>query len=268
MATHLDWFTSNLKDRGTGDLRISVNPYPFRYLDFHDAADATAKLIADGHGKIFIAFSGGADSEYVVRTFHRNGIEASILIIETDGNRKELENADIVCQQLGITPIKIRMSDAEYLKEYLQITKKISGRGLFSVPTVVSANIARENGGVCVTGEHVIDVDKKNDKVFFGVNDWDFYGECLIGDRYVIPFFIYTPQICYSMMKSIDQTQPLKLAKSILYDLPCKEIYQYEFPDSFNRVFSYINRSNIIEARKDHVSLEGLVDTLEDYIIK
>jgi len=244
MSTHQNWFRSNIQERLTDpsvDLKLILNLYPFMEMSFHDAADYTATLIAKTHKTIYVSFSGGADSEYTLRVFHRNGIHVTPIIIKTTGNVEELSYAFKCCIELDYEPIVIDVTDQEFLKRYFNIVKTISGFGIYCIPSIIACEYARDNDGVLIIGEHLIDTDKMKNNITPGANEWDFYNECFVGEQYNIPFFNYTVELTYAMISAIDN-MPLNVFKADLYGTELRPIIDYKFSDNFNYVRHRINR--------------------------
>lgn len=237
MATHNNWLTSNIDERlqlKTVDLHVRLIPYPFRQMPFHKAADFTARLIAENHEKIFVALSGGADSDFVTRCFHRCGIEFTPIIVKTSGNAKELSYAFATCEELNIKPVVIDLPDDKYLEFYFEnVVKRIHGYGIYAVPSIIACEHARNNGGVLIIGEHMLDTDKHNGNIVPGVNEWDFYNECFIGEDYSIPFFLYTIELTYAMLIAIEAGIAIDKFKAKLYNVKHRPIMEYEFSEKF-----------------------------------
>ena len=123
MATENDWVDTNIYERcliPNLSFHVRLRPYPFREMKFQDAADYTAKRIYEKHKKIYVALSGGADSEFVVRVFHRNNIPFDVIIVKTSGNFKELQYAFKTCKELSIEPIIIDLDNSQYLSIYYE----------------------------------------------------------------------------------------------------------------------------------------------------
>jgi hypothetical protein len=266
MSTHQNWFRSNIRERLTDfsvDLKLDLNPYPFIEMSFHEAADYTVKLIAKAHDNIYISLSGGADSEYTLRSFVRNNIPVTPIIVETNGNPIELREAYRICEELNTIPIVLKIADDDYLRWYLRIVKEINGYGIYCIPSILACEYARDNDGVVVIGEHLIDTDKLKNKITPGANEWDFYNECFVGEKYTIPFFNYTTQLAYAMIKRIEDVT-LDQFKSELYGTKRRSIVEYKFCNKFNHVKSIINslRKNYPNAHVDLGSKEEFLNVL------
>jgi vacuolar-type H+-ATPase subunit F/Vma7 len=263
MSTHLNWFKSNIADRlkdPSTDLKLELNPYPFEIMEFHDAANYTAKLISQAHNNIYIALSGGADSEYTLRAFQRNHINVTPIIVVTEGNNEELQYAYRVCKELDIKPTILNIPDDQYLTWYYKIVKDISGLGIYCIPSIVACEYAKEHSGVLVIGEHLIDTDKLSNKITPGANEWDFYNECFVGEEWTIPFFNYTVELTYAMIDRIEDV-PLNIFKSALYGTELRPIMDYKFSDKFMSVRNVINRTRK-QTPNPHVDLGSKEDFL------
>ena len=87
MFTKNNWLYSNIKQRiidPSIDLFVNVNlkNITVKKLFFEDACDYNANQIKSNYDKkIYIAFSGGMDSEKIVRVFHRNKIDFLPIIV-------------------------------------------------------------------------------------------------------------------------------------------------------------------------------------------
>lgn len=243
MSTHLNWFRSNITERLTDptvDLKLELNPYPFEVMSFHEAADMTAKLISRSHDNIYISLSGGADSEYTLRSFARNNIPVTPIIVETSGNLLELPYAHRACKELGIEPVILHIPDDEFLRKFYKIVKRINGYGIYCIPSIVACEYAKERNGVLIIGEHLIDTDKLDNKITPGANEWDFYNECFVGEEWTIPFFNYTVELTYAMIERIEDV-PLNEFKANLYGTAIRPIMDYSFSDQFVSVRNVIN---------------------------
>ena len=94
MPTHNNWFENNIKDRlkfKDKDLQIKIKRSFVKKMNFHEASDYTAKNINDIGLPIYISYSGGLDSEYVVETFLRNKIPFNVIVVDSGGNKEEIK---------------------------------------------------------------------------------------------------------------------------------------------------------------------------------
>jgi hypothetical protein len=253
MTTHNNWIESNIRFRlcvPSADYELYIRPYPFKEMSFHDAADYTAKLIYENNKNIYVSYSGGADSDFVVRCFHRNKIPFNVIIVRTSGNNEELSYAFKTCEELNIKPIILELSDRKYLEMYFEFVMKIiHGYGIYAVPGIFACQYAKKNDGILITGEHLMEGEKADKSGSFTIrpasNEWDFYNEAFVGEEYNIPFFMYTIELIHAMTKAMHNRDPISKFKSDLYGIEHRPIMTYKFSQEFEIVAERINMSRM-----------------------
>jgi hypothetical protein len=256
MSTHNNWVKQNLnerRDNPAASFKVEINPYYYKEMSFHDAADYTAKLISEKHDKLYLALSGGADSDFVLHCFQRCNLPINVVIVKTTGNDEELSYAYKSCEKFKIDPIILELSDKEYLNIYYEeVIKKIFGYGIYSVPSIVACRYAKENDGVLIIGEHMIEGQKPDEtgvvRMRPAFNEWDFYNEFLIGEEWNIPFFNYTLELACAMIGSIN-SDPIDVFKANLYGIEHRPIIDYKFSDDFMKVKTVIDHSKMRTAQ-------------------
>lgn len=163
-------------------------------MNFHEAAIYTARLVAARNEKIFVAYSGGSDSEYVMEVFLNGGIPITPIIVRHPALEEENIYALDYCKDRDLKPKIIELNDDQYVAIYKRyIVDAFGGIGCYSVAPVVAA-LHVGNEGILVTGDHFID-DK--DVAMCNGNDWDYYVEHYTNS---VIFFNHTPEIVYAMM--------------------------------------------------------------------
>jgi hypothetical protein len=191
-TTHGDWIWFNLGEREFDkvvDFKVGMMLKSCQHLSFHDAVDYTANLIP---GPRYVALSGGADSEFVCRAFHRNKIDFTPIIVYTKANNIEIENAIKLCEELKIEPIILRVDPDEFLYEFItQIYRPLNGVGIWSTPVVIAAKYIKDKEGYLITGDHHMDVHNYSNVGVIDCDEWEFYGGVLY-PRKTINFFDYT----------------------------------------------------------------------------
>lgn len=237
MIVKNNWFQENLGERlneylfaddkllmePCKDFDAKFNLYEFREKSFDDAVDEACKEISEKYDNLFLAYSGGMDSEFVLRAFHRNGIKITPLIV-CCGNEYENEYAYETCEELGIEYIKIEVTEEVFLNWwYSCIKKKFNGTGINSVQLLFAAEVATQRKGTLITGEHLLG---QGDEIIEEENfsfscEWDFYTDHNFKDLNIIPFFLYTPELTYSMFP-LEENGFWNDYKSKLYKIPSR----------------------------------------------
>lgn len=245
MLTKNNWIQTNLKNRFTdpaSDFHISIRPYKFKDMSFQESADFTCLEIAKDFDNLFLALSGGMDSDFVLRCFHRNDVKIQPIIVSCC-NEGENEYAYRLCDELRITPIVIKINEEEFLKFYEEhIYKKFNGVGYNSTQMLVAAKIAEEFQGCLVTGNHFIGDgdDMITDEIYLISNEWDCYS---FSSSKTIDFFLYTPEIFYALMPR--EYVMWNIHKQKTYGIPYREKMRPNYSDETIKKLKDMSRNRI-----------------------
>lgn len=246
MIYHSDWLYHNLDDRLNDKLipfKFGISLHKFKKMNFHEAADYTANEITKKYNNIYLSFSGGADSEYVLRTFARNNIKIIPIIILIDNlDNIEIQNAFNVCEELHITPKIINISESNFFKDFYERSyKKSKIVGIRAYPKIIAADIV--NNGVLLSGDYLIDDHTPDIQAY----DWDFMTDILT-DTKCINFYCHNIEIFYSMISFDDRG--FNYYKYNMYGLKEREKSKFEFSNSFDEfLHKLIERKNSLPNR-------------------
>jgi hypothetical protein len=204
MKTKNDWINGNIAERITdprSSFNITLNPYPFKKLDFNSAVKLTVNEISNSYSNLYLALSGGYDSEFTLRAFHKMNIPITPIIV-CYANKAEREFAYKVCVELQIKYLEIHITDDDYLNYYTEnIYKKFNGAGHNATQSGFAAEYVATNGGTLIICNHLIgEYGIISDDEFASSSEWDFYLENIYPDTNIINFFLYTAELAYSMM--------------------------------------------------------------------
>lgn len=253
MITHENWFNTNIRDKLTNinfELKLQWNLKPFKKMRFHEAADYTAKLIAKQTNKpIYIGLSGGYDSEYTLSTFMRNNIKVIPLIVTCDGNQTETAYAFHFCRINNLEPKVLHMSDKDLLRVYLRdIVGKMRAKATNMVATVYACDHVTSMNGIFISSDHLFtdgfETVQSNDA--FCVAEHDDYLYALFPETEALQFFMYTPELCQSMIESLtteDLTWPE--AKWELYGLTFRPKIKYKYSDKILYAMNGVQGKNL-----------------------
>ena len=152
----------NDKDNFIVDFSTPITPT--QILDFKTACLQVAEEIEStlNGQRLFVAMSGGCDSETVANTFYQLKIPFTPIIHETYYLGLEAYYADTWwakrwCKDKGIEPIIKRSTFPEMFAENKPIADRIKGRKLYPIQNAVLANYAKSQGGVLVNGQAFIE---------------------------------------------------------------------------------------------------------------
>jgi hypothetical protein len=250
MLTKSNWLHTNLAKRFVNravSFDMGIDLYPFRDMPFQEAADYTCREIAKDHSNLYLALSGGMDSDFVLRCFHRNGIDIHPIIIVC-GKQTENEYAYAVCNELRITPTIVEVTEERFIQYYDEhIYKKFNGVGYNATQVIFVAEIVEKLGGTLITGNHFMGDgdDMITEDVYLISNEWDFYTDyCFAGSKN-IDFFLYTPEIAYAMMPR----------EFITWNRHKQKIFEIEYRDKMRPVYSEATTAKIKDMASKRIPL-------------
>ena len=207
-----NWISTNLLERSENsavDFKLTINPTPILPGTFNEHCDRLAKEIFIQDTNLFLMFSGGIDSEYVLNVFIRNQIPIKPVLIVTPYNKKELVFAIRKLKTENISPIIV-----EYTEEKIWpiITKYCKNHNWYASPWYALLNHAAgqfTDQGTVITGD--------GEPILFFADDdgfkWpglrynyilesQFYLMCHVSQK-IINFFLYDKQMYYSLLNEL-----------------------------------------------------------------
>jgi len=242
MITKNNWIHWKMKP----EFHATLKPYPFKKLNFESAVKLTIQEIDKNYSNLYLALSGGADSEFALRAFHKAGVVITPIIV-CFGNEKENEYALRTCDELSITPVQINLSSDEYINYfYTHIHQnKFKSFGYHATQVFLAAEYASKNNGTLITGNHLCgDGDEViEDLEFANMCEWD----CYLGFTHPhiphIDLFLYMPELAYSMLPStldngtLWRDHRLKLF-NIEYRTKIKALYPADVVDELRKMYN------------------------------
>ena len=240
---HKDWLEISLTK---GDHNNFVNEFTTTFnlrdaveiLPFQTAADVAAKVIASQYNNLYLALSGGLDSEFVAEVLLRNQINFTPVVISGPWNQLETWYAFNFCDNHNLTP---KILDYNESSSYHSLIKRIGSYSVrLQLPfllTMLPLVIANEiEDGHLINGSGEIFYDSKSYHEPTGsLLNFVSYNHCLEiehGRRHPGAFFSYTPELFRAGIADIDITKNSQVAKSQLYNIPFR-------PKMHNEMFGY-----------------------------
>jgi hypothetical protein len=188
-----------------------------KLLPLDDAAIQTAREIYDRYKNIYVAMSGGADSEYVAKSFKAAGVPFKAIMMVSRMNTFYGEwYADRFCKENNIELIKYQVSAEDLLAYGKSTLMRIRGISWFGVTVNLVANEVERLGGYMVTGaipsyhpDPNLGIDKAEpgfDETFRGFmfDECDFYIELVNPDKHPWAFFYWSPEMLASVVNAWD----------------------------------------------------------------
>lgn len=203
MLTHNNWLTSNIKERLKNKetpLQVTLLPEKITTNSFEEAAELVLQSIPKQN--LYLALSGGTDSDYVFYLLIKNNIKFTPIIVYYEVNSLEFQYAMHSCTQNNIKPIIISLVEDSYIKLLIKkVYIGIGGKAIYSLANILIGEYVKNNKGLVITGQDFVCGDRYKCNMEFNVHD--FYIDS-VDDTIEIPFFLYNTDILYHAVKLFD----------------------------------------------------------------
>jgi hypothetical protein len=175
--------------------------------DFKSECYATARLIRDTTtGPLTLLFSGGVDSEVVLRSFHDQGIPINVAICQFNNNLNifDISYAIVCCNQLNVPYKLVQLDILKFLEQ--EVFDYCTRVNLSSPELSTSMWLADQVDGIPIGGSGDSPIEKHMNKWYLYEKE---YGCCwyrhffMTGkERMAVPrFFQYTPELLLSFIQ-------------------------------------------------------------------
>lgn len=137
------------------DFDVYLRPTgPSRIVSVEEAGNRVAQELYETYGNIYVAMSGGIDSEWVAKCFHRQGIPFTPIIYEAeDLQYMDTHWAIKWCEDNGITPVAYKDYIPTFSNRIAETASKLCCRNPGGPATVKPlGDYVAERGGALVTG--------------------------------------------------------------------------------------------------------------------
>ena len=202
----MSWLSTNIHTRWqnpNSDFYAVIHKSQFERVPFDTAVDDVIKSIA--HEKIFVAFSGGYDSEFIIRRLHRQKVDFVPILIDLEGLEIERFFAYKALRELKIEAKVLKLSLSDFLKIYYKkIYKTINGTAWPSAQ-YLACEYAVNHNGLFVDGGHILgDGDDLVAQHNYYLPEWDFYCSTLFPQAKICNFFLHNPAIAYASLDAVN----------------------------------------------------------------
>ena len=203
-------------------------------MSFDQACNQTAHEIYAKYPRIYLALSGGCDSENIANVLYRNRIPFVPVIVIYDHivNNHQPENAYALqwCQQHGIVPQFVSSKDfVESMEEktaWLNIKPRL-GYGL--ITAMLLTKFVNQRDGHLVTG-YQLEYYPDNEQMTylepqlgsyqgFVIEESDFYIDAIGPDQQPYAFYYWSPEIVAAFVNQWNTDLTMQQNKSLIYNV-------------------------------------------------
>ena len=246
MASKNNWFTTNINKRtidNLEDFEIKIAPYEFVDRGFYKNCELLAVELYEKYKNLHLCYSGGSDSEFVLKTFTDLGLSITPVIILTPYNHRESSYAFKYCKENNIKFEVLEYSSEDAIQK---MKEKTLGKGLFSLlggmPMMICDEVNKA-GGKLLTGYgdpfSILPavVPNHNISTTLEFSEWDYYLDAY-DDSHPSGFFTYDLAVLYSLINEISYTEQISIAKCNLYKVEprIKLFYDEELYKTFREM--------------------------------
>jgi hypothetical protein len=221
----MKWFSLSLDDQKfevTFRRRAKV-----LYQDFFIAADhAVQQLRKEFPGPLYLALSGGIDSEFVANTLVRNQIAFTPIIVKTE-NHNSIESwyAEYWCKNNGIEPTILIQSEQDLANRFVKFFQTMMQLDNFTqVEVLLAYEYASQQNGHCIYGAG--DMNPNSNGEFYSTSI-DFISDLVNVGNHPTSFFMYTPELALSYITKFDKTLNEQYNKLSFYGVPARPKIDY-----------------------------------------
>jgi hypothetical protein len=247
--THNNWFKT-LISNDLKEFKIEFKRYTNKRMSINDAADYTANLISKLGKKIYISYSGGLDSEFVVDVFRRNNLEFTAFGGANPFATEEFEYAKYYCEKNNIKLLKFFISKEQAIK-YAALIMKKKRVDIFPnliVPIFAASKLDTTDAIILDGGCHPL---SEPEYLPFNINQNEFFVEILL-NKSVIHFFNFTQEIHDAFLyESDDISLDTQRLKTKLYNLPYRPKLHSVLPESTEELEEYNSQIKKIISSKE-----------------
>lgn len=190
---------------------VTIDPPTRPIKSYYEETVIAAEMIwAQKQGTLYLCYSGGLDSEYVLSVFRHLKMKIKPVIMRTAYNSHETVYAFEYCKNNNIKPIVIELDYDKFVEsgQVLEIAKKMK-----SAAWQLSANmwLASQLDGTVITGNDPPHMRKKKDGLWYLDEEEIIHSQFRYFKKYGVygtPFFLsYTPELMLSFL--LDPTMRL-----------------------------------------------------------
>jgi hypothetical protein len=238
------------------NLRVMFNQQADKIIPFDQACDQTAQEIYSQHKNLYVALSGGCDSENVANAFRRNNIPFTpiILIYDNVEDQEQLTESSYAihwCKKNNVEPLIIHSQDFIDSLEERAVFLEVRPRLFFgSITTALLKKTMESINGLLITGyqlEYYPDHEQMTylepqlgDYVGFVMEETDQYLETICPNRHPWGFHYWSPDILAAFVNEWDTNMTMQENKANIYKVPYRPKMGY--PSDILSEEKYSNR--------------------------
>lgn len=232
----------------------------FKHINKNDAIDHTVHQLSK-LDNLFVGFSGGIDSEFVVKCLHERGVPFTPVIVDFQINGAEVWYAYYWCKKHNVIPLIIKLSPGEMRNSFSQICDKYNTSFIGAVDFIIEEEVSKLDGhlivGTCepVPRDSCLEDKSLNQtEELVTMSSFDFAVDIAYPNKHPMSFFSYTPEMLYVIVNELDYNKSSQIALSEFYGVTPRPKIPYVYNLCMDFVLMDIGRE--MNAKHDLYSIE------------
>jgi hypothetical protein len=173
---------------------------------------------------IYVAYSGGMDSEFVITQFKKYNIPFTAITTLIRGNWIELQYAKhYYDKNPDIQKVILRtiVEYRDFFEKFRTLSKKFNTAAVNSVQILECAEYVKAQNGIMVIGDHLMGsgYNPVDNVMLVGTSEWDHYYDT-IDENLVVPFYYYDLPITEAFVSQFN-TMDFDYFKEYMYEGIC-----------------------------------------------
>jgi hypothetical protein len=209
---------------------LTVNEQAREILSVSVAAQRTAHEIYDRYKNIYVAVSGGCDSEFVANSFLRAGVPFTPIMFTCENYLKLSEwYVDKWAQDNELEVVKFELSFIDYMQQAHARAESARAICAMAVTPSIVADEVKRRGVYLVTGSmpaywpdpkiRLYQVEPDTDFRGFYIDEADYYIEMLDPNYHPWSFAYWSPEMLAAIVNAWDTSMPVEDNKWRIFDL-------------------------------------------------
>lgn len=231
MAGLNDWIDINVKAKS-----CTIDFSDFHPMSKYDAIDHTINCITSKFDNLYLALSGGIDSEFVAKCLYERGVKFTPVIVDYALNTAEVWYAYYWCYKHNVVPDVITFKISEISEKFSQLALENDVPFITAIDFIIEHHVSKKEGHLISGSVEPFDRDfvfsdrllkKTSDKLDFV--SYDFTIDNIFPHKHPYSFNVYTPQMLFSLIRDLNYEKPIQIALCEYYGVSVRPKLPYIF---------------------------------------
>lgn len=217
----MTWLTSK---RLNDNVEIKFDFSNFKQVSKEDSIDMTIDELTARNTNIYLALSGGIDSEFAAKCLKQRGVKFTPIIFDFTLNKAEAWNAYYWCYENHIKPEVVNMSVAEMKLKFPDIARTYKTSFINSIDFILEEYVRSRDGELVICNNTPFirdkcfaDILQNKTSTHLQLATYDFGLDLAEKNDICCDFLSLTPELFFNLIVGLDYNKPIQVALSDYY---------------------------------------------------